>query len=252
MPLVPDNLAAGPNVNARVGHVRSGKMTIRSLVALVMLAFATLNVHAAPPATGFYVGAGAGQSRYDMDFGSQVQSAYDNTLFTVAGAGMGRTHDTAYRVFGGYQFSPYVAVEGGWQDLGSVNGNYGLRNTHGDTFDRRAEWSLSGFSATLVGMYPFAERFAVIGKVGAFFSRLEFSERTTSSNGERSTFNGPDDNDVRFVWGVGGSYQLTDQIALRLDWDRIDGVGRTFALTTDGNGKFDHVDMWSASLIWRF
>ena len=119
---------------------------------------------------GFYVGTGVGQSRYDMDFGNQVQAAYDNSVFTVTGASMGRTHDTAYRVFGGYQFSPYVAIEGGWQDLGSVNDNYGLRNTRGDTFSRSAEWSLSGFNATLVGMYPFARRFAVIGKVGAFFS----------------------------------------------------------------------------------
>jgi OOP family OmpA-OmpF porin len=236
----------------RVNQVRIAMLSIRSFAWLATLVLVTLDVCAAPPVTGFYIGAGAGQSRYDMDFGSQVQAAYADSPFAVTGASMGRTHDTAYRVFGGYQFSPYVAIEGGWQDLGSVNGNYELTNTHGDTFSRSAEWSLSGFNATLVGMYPFAERFAVIGKVGAFFSKLEFSERTTSSGGDRSTFNGPNDNDVRLMWGVGGSYQLTERIGLRLDWDRIESVGRTFALTEDGNGKFNHVDMWSASLIWRF
>src|SRR4051812_14220293 len=196
---------------------------IRRLAAatLICSVYSVTPVVAAPPTTGFYVGAGGGQSRYSIDFASQVRGAYDGSAFVVTGAGMDRTQDTGYRVFGGYQFSPYVAIEGGWQDLGSVDGNYGLRNAHGDTFARNAEWSLSGFSATLVGMYPFAERFAAIGKVGAFFSRLQFSERTTTSTGAQTTFNGPDDNDVRFVWGVGGSYQLTDRLRLRIDWDRI-------------------------------
>lgn len=221
--------------------------------AFAALSFATLSAWAAPPTTGFYLGAGAGQSRYNMDFGSQVMNAYGSTVFAVTGASLDRTHDTAWRIFGGYQFSPYVAVEGGWQDLGSAKGNYALRNTaNGETFSRRAEWDLSGFNATLVGMYPFAERFAVMGKVGAFFSKLEFSETTTDADGARSTFNGTDDDQVRLTWGVGGSYRFTDNLSVRLDWDRIEKVGQTFALTEDGNGRFSHVDLWSLNLVWRF
>ena len=226
--------------------------SVRWISALSLSLLATPTLCAAPPATGFYAGLGLGQSRYGIDFAGQVERAYEGTAFAVTGASTGRMHDTAYRVLGGYQFSPYVAIEGGWQHLGSVNGSYALQTVHADTFARNAEWKLSGFNATLVGTYPFAERFAAIGKLGAFFSKLEFRESTTSGTGARSTFNAPDDNGAHFMWGAGGSYQITDHVALRLDWDRIEGVGRTFALTDEGNGRFSHVDMWSAALIWRF
>ena len=228
-------------------------LSIRRLACAATLSFAALNAWAAPPVTGFYAGAGAGQSRYNIDFASQVHGAYDGTAFAVTSASMDRKHDTAWRIFGGYQFMPYVAVEGGWQDLGSAKGDYALRNTqNGETFSRQAEWDLSGFNATLVGIYPFAERFAVTGKVGAFFSKLEFSETTTDANGARSTFNGPDDDQVRLTWGVGGSYRITDNLSARLDWDRIEKVGQQFALNEEGNGRFRHVDLWSLNLIWKF
>ena len=29
-------------------------------------------------------------------------------------------------------------------------------------------------------------------------------------------------------------------------------IGDTFALTDTGNGKFDHVDVWSVNLVWKF
>jgi OOP family OmpA-OmpF porin len=216
------------------------------------LTLVALTAWAAPPVTGFYLGAGVGQSRYSIDFGSQVESAYGATAFAVIDAGMGSTHDTAYRVFGGYRFSPYVAVEGGWQDLGSATGNYTLRNTvNGDVFARSDKWELSGFNAMLVGMYPFAERFAVLGKVGAFFSKLEFTE-VTASAGPQTTFTAPSDEQVLLMWGIGGSYSFTDNLLVRLDWDRIENVGTTFALTENGNGQFSHVDLWSVSMVWRF
>jgi len=228
-------------------------LSVRRFACAAALSFATLNTSAAPPVTGFYIGAGAGQSRYNIDFGNQVHAAYDGTVFSVTSASMDRRHDTAWRLIGGYQFSPYTAVEGGWQDLGSAKGEYALLNSrNGETFARRAEWDLLGFNATLVGIYPFAERFAVTGKVGAFFSKLEFSETTTQSNGTRSTFHGPDDDQVRLTWGIGGSYRITDNLSARLDWDRIEKIGQQFALNEAGNGRFRHVDLWSLNLIWKF
>ena len=231
-------------------------LSARQLACACALTGAALTATAAPGDAGFYIGIGVGQSRYNIDFANQVSQAYGSTVFTVTSATMDRTHDTASRIFGGYQFSPHIAVEGGWQDFGSATGNYALRNTsNGDTFQRQAEWGLSGFNATLVGMIPFAERFTINGKVGAFFSRLEYSESTMAVAGLRTTvtsFNAPNNNQVLFTWGAGGSYRFADQWSVRLDWDRIENVGDTFALTDTGNGKFDHVDVWSVNLVWKF
>ena len=39
---------------------------------------------------------------------------------------------------------------------------------------------------------------------------------------------------------------------MRVEWQRAEDVGETFALTDSGNGRFEHVDMATISLSWRF
>lgn len=223
---------------------------IRSLVCFCALACASPALAAD---AGVYIGAGVGQARYGIDLGQQVAQAYATSPFAVSSARLDGAHDTAYRVFAGYAFSPHFAVEAGWQDLGSVNGGYSLRNTSTDeTFGRNDTWDLSGVDALFVAQYPFAERFAILGKVGAFYSKLDFQEIATDSDGSQSTYHAKADKDVHLMWGLGGSWRFNERLAARLDWDRIEDVGTKFALDDDGNGRFDHVDVWRVSLIWQF
>src|SRR4051794_41965837 len=66
---------------------------------------------ALPAAAQFYVGAGVGQSKA-KDFcggGGGFDSCDDK--------------DKAWKVYGGYAFSPYFAAEIGYNDLGRVKGN---------------------------------------------------------------------------------------------------------------------------------
>jgi hypothetical protein len=45
---------------------------------------------------------------------------------------------------------------------------------------------------------------------------------------------------------------MTPDWDLRLDYDRINGVGKRFAFSDEGNGRFDHVGTFSLNLAYRF
>ena len=138
-----------------------------------------------------YVGASIGQSKLD-DF-----------------------DDTASRLFGGYQFSPNFAMEGGYQDLGSVTAS-----GHAAT--------VTAFDFSFVGSWEMGNRFALLGRVGMYRSQ-------TSGVG---TNLGP-------VFGVGVSYELTHNASFRLEWERFDKLG------TDTNPKLD-IDVLSIGAVYRF
>ena len=63
--------------------------------------------------------------------------------------------DTAWRLFGGYQFNRWFALEGGYIDLGEIEPNRAGASLEADTFYVAA-----------VGTIPVNDAFAVYGKVG--------------------------------------------------------------------------------------
>ena len=133
---------------------------MRSLLALLVLV-------ASPAWAQGYFGAAIGQS--DLD---------------------GRK-ETAVRGFGGFQFSPNFAIEGGYQDLGSV---------------RSA--SITALDLSFVGSWELGNRFALLGRVGVY--------RADTSGG--GTNLGP-------IFGLGVGYELTHRASFRLEWQRYDKLG---------------------------
>lgn len=123
--------------------------------------------------------------------------------------------DTAARGFAGYQFTPNFAMEGGYQDLGSVTAS-----GHAAT--------VTAFDFSFVGSWEMGNRFALLGRVGMYRSQ-------TSGVG---TNLGP-------VFGVGVSYELTHNASFRLEWERFDKLG------TDTNPKLD-IDVLSIGAVYRF
>ena len=128
---------------------------------------------------------------------------------------LGDFNDTASRVFGGYQFTPNFAMEGGYQDLGSVTAS-----GHAAT--------VTAFDFSFVGSWEMGNRFALLGRVGAYRS-------STSGIG---TNLGP-------VFGLGLSYELTRSASFRLEWQRFYNLG------TDINPKHD-IDVLSVGALYRF
>jgi OmpA-OmpF porin, OOP family len=131
---------------------------------------------------GFYAGAGVGQSYVD-------EAAYDD-------------EDTAFSVFGGYQFNKYFGLEAGYVDFGKLEA---------DGVGRELEANSAYITA--VGTVPFTDRFSGYAKAG--FQRWDL-DTPIAATGTR------DDTGTDPTYGVGVQYQFTDAFALRGEYSRFE------------------------------
>lgn len=129
------------------------------------------------------------------------------------GAEIGRSdagdeNDTGIKILGGYQFHKNIAAEIGYSRL----------------FDKDGV-ELNALELVGVGIFPLANQFSLLGKVG--FARLD-------AKGP-----GGSDNSTELTFGFGGQYDFSRNLGLRLQWQRY---------TTDG----DDVDFLNLGVVWRF
>ncbi|MFT3816136.1 MAG: outer membrane beta-barrel protein [Rubrivivax sp.] len=149
----------------------------RSLAALSLLAGIAAGANAATE--GPYAGGALGAPNYV------------DTINGVGGGNGGR--GPGLKLYGGYQLSPNLAVEGGYFNLGrSDRGNGGTARAQGLYVDG-------------IGSVEFAPRWSLLGSVGLAQARL----RTSVGN----------DSSPALKLGVGLQYDLTKTTALRLGYD---------------------------------
>jgi OOP family OmpA-OmpF porin len=209
------------------------------------------SAHAAEPKLGPYVGAGGGVARYSSNLPSQIRSAYADTGFTVEDASITDDQDGAWKVYAGWRFHRYGAVEVGYLDLGEARSHYDIGVPGQGVAQRDGRYRLDGIEVSALAIMPFADRWSVFAKAGGLFTKLKYSESGTDQFGSPTSFSDTN-NQSRFLWGLGGTVDFNDAISARLEWQRVEDVGKTFAFTDSGNGKFNHVDFISLNLQWRF
>lgn len=154
--------------------------------------------------------------------------AYAAEKGTYAGIKAGSNHagfnaltdstDTAYGVLLGYQYNRNFAVEGEYTDLGRFTTAAGVTG-------KSDAWGLSA-----LGIMPLQNRFSVFGKLGIARSGTSTSAATG-------------DNRTAATYGLGGQYDATPMIGLRLSWERY-GVGMV--------GQNANDDLYSLAAAFRF
>jgi len=102
--------------------------------------------------------------------------------------------DTGYRVFGGYDFSKYFGIEGGFSDFGEFTVS---------AFPVSAKESVDGFDLSLVSKLPVSSAVSLMGRLGVLFWDAEASLSFLGSTIARESENG---NDVLF--GLGGEFNF--------------------------------------------
>jgi len=216
---------------------KASKRSLRLLAAFAFVAtsgYATV-LHAQD--RGWYIGAGAGQSK-----ANNVGSCSDlNGLFDPGFSCSINSTDTGWKLFGGYQFNRNLAVEGTYVDLGnfkmSASGTAGGIPSTASGSDKA-----SGFSVDAVGTWPINEQFGLIGRIGLFAWTLDTS--TDASGGLVATgSDSPTGTSLDF--GVGAKYDFGPNVGARAEFQRFQSVGN------DNTGKSD-IDLISASLVYRF
>ncbi len=156
------------------------KMLSRALIA-VLAGAAAFGAQAADK--GFYAGAGVGQSFVD-------EGNYDD-------------EDTAYSLFGGYQFNRYFGLEAGYADFGKLE-------PRGNGPDLEA----SSVYLTAVGTLPITDHFSAYAKAG--IQRWDLDKAVPSVVGNA------DDSGTDPTYGVGVQYRFTDHVALRGEYSRFE------------------------------
>lgn len=189
-----------------------------SRIQTITLAAITLaSLHGAASAADLYVGASVGRSDYRID---------------TTGATSADTKDTAGKVFFGASITPNLGVEAALFDLGRTSGSVvvpGVGTVHASARVRAI--GVSGVLSAPVGPVSLFAK-AGIANVRA---RAETSVNTGLPGSESSW---------QPTLGVGVSYPIASQFAVRGEWERV--------RTRFPGGEKDNVDLLSVGVSYRF
>ncbi len=184
----------------------------------------------------FFGGVGAGQAQSKID-----DERINATLIGAGAASTSISHDqksTVYRIFGGYQFNPYVGLEAGYFNFGE----FGFKSTTvpAGTLDGRIK--LDGMSIDLVGTVPFNDQFYLLGRVGVHNARARDS--FTSTGAVVVSNPNPEMRERNYKSGLGFAYQFNQSVTLRAEIERY--------RINDAVGNKGDINAASLSLVFPF
>ena len=188
---------------------------MRKTLLVLGIAAAAVSAPAMAQMSNAYIGGSIGQSKYKIDCGPL--SCDDK--------------DTAFRLFGGYQFTRNIAAEIGYADMGKAK----IAGPGGTD-----ELAATAFDLSALLMWPFQSTgFNVFGRVGAYAGKLELSG---VDHGSKNTTN--------LTFGLGAGYDFNKNLGVRGEWQRYSKM----KVRNDATGVEDDgdVDVLSIGVLWRF
>ena len=162
-----------------------------------MLAVAALLVAPAAHAGGVFLGASLGQSDLETDV---FAAGFDGG-------------DTGWKLFGGFHFLKFFALEGGYINFGSPDESL---------FGRSANADVDGWDVYAVGVVPI-RKLELFAKAGLIYWDYEF--QVISDPDLRQ-----DDDGIDIAYGLGVAWKFTDSFALRGEYEVFD-IGAVDDLT---------------------
>ena len=159
----------------------------------------------------YYFGLGVGQSQ------SQIEDRYTtDSLFRSANSPSSFTserQDTAYKVFGGYQFNKNFALEAGYFNMGKFT--YGT-SMPGGTLNGRYE--IEGVNVDLVGTMPLSPKWSALARIGVQHANTRDSFGGPGLPASASNDNSSRANNIKV--GLGLQYEITPSVLLRGEAER--------------------------------
>jgi OOP family OmpA-OmpF porin len=213
----------------------SSTHTLR-LVALAVLASLMALPAAAQQDSYSYGGIGVGQSRAKVDE-QRSAAALLGTGITTDILSRDR-RDTAYKVFGGYQFNRAFALEAGYFDLG----DFGFAGVTSNEDRLNGRVRARGMNLDLVGTLPLSDNWSALGRVGAAYTRVRESfDGSATTDLANTAFRGSN-TDLKL--GVGLQYAFNSSMLARVEAERYRVAGPVSGRT--------NVDVVSLSLVFPF
>ena len=189
-------------------------MKSTAVIAVLGLAAAAFALPAAAQTRGGYLGFGAGQSSYKFP---GCTSPCDKE---------GRD----YKVFGGFQFSRFAAVEVAYNDMGKA--------TFGASQLQAYAWDVSAVGVFGVPLTPGGLGLGILGRLGVYNGEVKSTTPSTGASVKHGT--------TELTYGIGIQADLSRILAARVEWQRFTKMGGgALGATAD-------VDALTVGALWRF
>lgn len=186
--------------------------------------------------TGWYVGLNIGKSKAKIDDAKIANSLLDGGFTTTSISDDDRA--TGYKLFGGYQFNPNFALEGGYFNLGK----FGFTANTLPPGTLRGETKMSGLNFDAIGILPFTQKFSGFGRIGVEYARAV--DNFTATGLVTPLNSNPSKNGFNYKFGVGLQYDFTQTIGMRAEVERY--------RVADAVGNKGSIDLLSLGLVIRF
>lgn len=213
---------------------------MKTLPTVRVLGLASLSMFAAASTLAqdtshYYGGVSVGLSRTDINVPG-ITTGLVPSVVSAPGATTDEK-DTAYKLFGGYQFNRNIALEGGYFNLGKSS--FYSPTVAGSL---SGETKVHGINLDLVGTLPLTERLSALGRIGAqhSWSRSNFTGTGDAAGGTGSLKH----NDGDFKVGLGFQYEISRSMWVRAEVERY--------RLKDAVGQRNHVTVASMSLVIPF
>ena len=145
---------------------------------------------------GLYIGGGIGDFSSSIDDIDSLTQINDSIDFTDG--------DNATKLFAGWAFNRYFAVQGDYVDFGDQSGAVSP-SVSGTS-------NVKGFAPSIVGTLPIGP-VELFGRIGMMFYNLD-----VNLNGGQLI----DDSANDMVWSAGVGIDIKDRLNLRLEYEQID------------------------------
>lgn len=223
-------------------------MTYKKPIHLAALALATAAaLPAAADHSPWYGALSAGSAKTDHEFVTNRESTLNiatniNSSFD--------DKDSAWKATLGYRISQLISIELNYADYGSIRSETRFTVPDGATRVGGVDMNrdVKGFGVDALISAPFWDRFTVWGRVGAFRAKTDatatISGDTFFTDGTPGNTRSNSSTDTVAKLGVGLDWNITPHIAARLEYERLDKVGKKFQTgvsNTTGEAAIDTI-----------
>ena len=136
--------------------------SVKSLLCVVAV-FGFASAASAQTASKVYLGVGVGTTKANLN-----STDFNGTAFPGLSTD---DKDTGYKLFGGYRLNQWLAGEIAYADLGKAHTTF----TGGS-----ADYKMTSWSGALVGTWPLAAGFSLLGKLGVSYNKAEINNASKS------------------------------------------------------------------------
>jgi opacity protein-like surface antigen len=146
-----------------------------------------------------------GATTYAAEAGTYVGISFGNATIAVDEFNFEES-DTGYKVYVGYTFNPYAAIELSYGTSGTPT----LETPTGS-----AEVSATPVVASAIVSIPFQRMFAGFAKIGFSF----YDSDTTTRQGIQTT--SATDSSINLAYGIGASWAFLERYEVRIEYEKI-------------------------------